>query len=406
MKRVEPQQMPERIKILYLIGTLRIGGAERQIVEVATRLDREHFDPRLYSISAGGPLETILRQHALEYTAFDAVAGKSPIPAGVYGRKLFALLRYMQRERPMILHSYMHTPSIYGRICAVLTRVPVVITSRRSLEKFKDRQPYYHLLERVLNRYSTQILVNSEAVRQQVLRHERRSASKLQVVYNGVDTQRYTPITGPLELFPHLLHQKQNWGIPESAPVIGMVANLHLYKGYQDFLLAAANVHQQFPSAYFVCVGEDRKILPELETLSRELGIREHVVFAGRLTNIPEVLQVFDIQVSASHQEGFSNAILEGMATGNPIVATAVGGTPEAIEDGVCGILIPPYQPEALACAILRLLRNRELAEQLGQHARQRVEARFSMPKMMMTLEALYSSLYAQYHGQSPLSSS
>lgn len=378
------------IPILYLIGTLRVGGAERQIVEVAARIDRTRFTPKLYAISAGGPLETVLQRHEVDYAIFDMASRTSRLPAGLYAEKLLALCRYLRQARPTIVHSYMHTPSMYGRICAALTGVPVVINSRRCLEVFKDGKPYYHLLERVLNRYSTRILVNSDAVKQRVLQHERQIAEKLQVVYNGVDTDLYAPLTGPLSACPRLVEQKRAWGIPAAAPVVGIVANLIPYKGYRDFLLAAAEVHRQCPSAYFVCVGEDRGIQHELDALCREQGIRDHVMFTGRLTTIPDVLRIFDVQVSASHQEGFSNTILEGMATGNPIVATAVGGTPEAIEDGVSGLLVPPHQPDALAQAMLTILQNPELARKFGKNARQRVEGHFSMPRMIEALETVY----------------
>jgi glycosyltransferase involved in cell wall biosynthesis len=385
-------------KIVYLIGTLRIGGAERQVVELAARLNRERFEPKLYCLSGGGPLEAYANQHAIDVTICRAHQGRicnaRPRPFR-YVHKLFSLMRYLQREQPAIMHTYTYTPSIYGRIAAKMTSNPLVVMGRRYLEHFQDGKSHSLALEHFLSRLADRVLVNSEAVKQWIFQREGIPSEKIQVLYNGVDTQTFQPVNGNMRGDPGRLAQKRILGIPENAPVVGIIANLIPYKGHRDFILAAAEVRRSYPETRFLCVGEDRGNQRQLERLSLELGLQDVMMFTGQVSKIPEILHVIDIQVSASHEEGFSNTILEGMASGKPIVATAVGGTPEAVVHQVTGLLVSPKNPAALAQAIIAILHNPELALQFGCNGRKRAVEYFSMEKMVQEVETLYLGLSA-----------
>ncbi len=387
----------ERKKVVYLIGTLKIGGAERQIVETAARLNRECFEPKLYCLFGDGQLKNYAEDHNVAVTIFNArrhdSSSKKYIPFW-RSRAFFSLYSYLKHERPDIVHCYMFKPSIYGGIAAKLAKCPTLITSRRCLGYLKDRKPHYQYVENAINVFTDSVLVNSEALKQDVLRRERISHDKVHVIYNGVDTGKYVPV----EKGSHVLHKKRASGIPETAPVIGMIANLFEYKGYREFISAASKIHQHVPEAYFLCVGEDRgKIQGQLEQLSDNFGIRKHIIFSGLVKNVSEILPLFDIQVSASHQEGFSNVILEGMAAGKPVVATLVGGNPEAVLHKETGLLVPPRDPAALAHAIIELLGNPEFASTLGSNGRRRVEVHFSIEKTIQQLETFYRGLSSKY---------
>lgn len=386
----------QRKKVVYLFGSLRVGGTERQVIETAIGLNREYFEPKLYCLSGGGPLLSRVEQHGLDVT-FGHVAPLQAQRRRVFPmtwlKKFLKLSRYLRRERPDIVHAYLLTPSVYGGLATrLMGRPPVLISSRRCLGLFKDElQAHYQVMENLVNCWTDAIVVNSQAVRQAVLQRERVNAKTIHVIYNGVDTRTYRPDADDSN--SRRARQRQVLGIADEEIVFGMVANLIPYKGYHDFLRAAAIVTQQHPQTRFLCIGEDRGLRGQLEQLALELSIRHQVLFTGRIDAMPDMLPALDIQVSASHQEGFSNAILEGMACGKPMIATAVGGTPEVVEDKVTGRLVPPHNPPALAEAMHALVCQPGQALEMGLRARQRVEEHFSLEKMVDKLENLYVTL-------------
>lgn len=383
----------KRIKVLFLLRTLRIGGAERQVIETISRLNPSLFESKLYCFAGGGPLQNLVRQYDIDATVFPPPDGKMSFcrRSLIYLKRLLALCRYIGKERPDIVHCYSYSASIYGGIAAKLAGVSVLITTRRNLGHFKDGRPFYQIFENLVNLLTDAVFVNSEAVKRDVLQREKIDVNKLYVLYNGVDVSLYAPQNTNSR---HSLN-KRDLGIPENAPVIGIIANLHPHKGYKEFLLAARNVHQQYPEARFLCIGEDRGIQQELENLVYETGLEQFVLFLGLRTDIPELLSLFDIQVSTSYEEGFSNAILEGMASGKAIVATAVGGTPESIVHEQTGLLVPAHNSDILAHAICSLLERPAFALQLGLNARNRAKEHFSLEKMIDKLEKLYMLLFS-----------
>jgi glycosyltransferase involved in cell wall biosynthesis len=388
--------MPEKKKIVYLIRTLTLGGAERYLVETATNLDREIFDPKIYCISGEGPLKEYANQHGVEVTVFNSSRPGSTKTRQIpfwRSRKFLSLCRYLKREQPDIVHCYMYSPSIYGGIAAKLIGNAAIITNRMNLGIFKDSKPHYQFLENLVNSFTDAVLVNSQAVKTDVLQRERVSPEKVHVIYGGADIHRYDPMDGSARVHARRSQSKMAFGIPETVPVIGMIANLYPYKGYQEFILAASEIHRHYPDVRFLCIGEDHGIQSQLEQLVHNLGLQKHVIFTGQVRNIEELFPIIDIQVSASHEEGFSSAIIEGMASGKPIVATSVGGTPEAVLHNITGLLAPPKNPAVLAQAIKTLLDNPELASQFGRNGRKRVEEHFSLKKMIVELETLYLKL-------------
>jgi len=183
----------------------------------------------------------------------------------------------------------------------------------------------------------------------------------------------------------------------QAPPVVGVVSRLTRLKGLEAFLEAAAIVATRFPAARFLVVGEtspdDRAYRTELTTLARQLGVLDRVVFTGLRTDARELLAGLTVSVMPSLNEGLSNVLLESMAAGVPVVATRVGGTPEAIEDGVNGLLVPPGDANALANSICHVLAHPLLAARLGHAARQSATARFSTEQMVRATEQLYESL-------------
>lgn len=382
-------QNEKKINIVSLMTTLQIGGVETQLCEIVTRLNRERFAPVVYCLDDGGPLAVILERHRIPVV----IADTPPCLRHSVWRKfesMRALYAYFRKTQPDIVLGYSYHASLYGGLAAKLAGIPILITHRKSLGYFKDGKPGYQFAENILNRFTDGVIVNSSAVRNDVLTREKIAPQKLHVIYDGVDISKYAPAPMPSKHQALIHQQKARWGIAEGEAVIGVVANLRPCKGHIEYITAAAEVIKTCPATKFLCIGEERGMKAQLERLAQDLGIAAHVIFTGAVSNMPEMFHLLDIVVSASHEEGFSNALLEGMACGKPIVATAVGGTVEQVVHERTGLLVPPRNSAMLAQALISLLAHPDKAHQFGREARTRIETHFTIEKTVAKLEQLY----------------
>ncbi|MCD6385084.1 glycosyltransferase [Candidatus Sumerlaeota bacterium] len=377
-----------KIKILYFIGSLQLGGAERQLAELATRLDKTRFDVEICCIAQGGPLVKFVEHHGVPVRIFNfyLVRGKlNPYSYFHLIRELWRIYRYIKKSRPDIVHAFLYTAYIVGIACARVAGVPVTIASRRSLGYFKDNTLFKQPLENIINKFTNYVLVNSEAVKQDVLRREKIDPQKIHLIYNGVDIQRFQHPANAGDIRTKL-------GIPDDCVTIGVVANLIPYKGHTELIESARIIKNEFPQTRFVCVGRDSGIKPKLESLIHNYHLEEMFIFTGDRTDIPELMQAFDIVALASYEEGFSNVILEAMASGKPVVATNVGGNPEAVVHGKTGLIVPPRSPQALADALLRLLKDPQLRSTLGKNGLERARKLFSIEHLIENMQNFYLS--------------
>lgn len=376
----------ERVKIVYFIGTLGVGGAEKHLLNVVRGLDRQRFSPQVCCLSEGGPLEGDFREAGCPVTIFGYKGLKPNKVSDILGvaREFYRMVSFLKKNRPDIVHCYLYWANIIGGFAARAARCPVIITSRRSLGYFKDGKPHYQWLENLTNRFTNIVTVNSKGVMADVLKRERLDPQKIRLIYNGVDYLKHQKSEAAREKVRNEL------GLNPGVPLITTVANLIAYKGHMDLLEAASAVHRRVPRAKFLLVGRDGGMEAELRKLISELGLEDTVIFAGPRSDIPGILSSTDIMVLPSHEEGFPNVVLEGMAAGLPLVVTDVGGNPEAVESGESGLVVPARAPGELAAAIIQLLSRPDFAGQLGQAARKRVETCFSLDSMIMQMEQMY----------------
>jgi glycosyltransferase involved in cell wall biosynthesis len=231
--------------------------------------------------------------------------------------------------------------------------------------------------------------VNAVAVKEWLI-GEGYDAAKIVVIPNGVELSRFDRVDGGESPFRGL-------GIPHGAPVVLVVSRLNPLKGLETFLQAAALVATEFPTVRFVIVGDtnpnERPYWSTLTSLTVRLGLTDRLTFAGLRRDVPQLLSAATISVMPSLNEALSNVVLESMAAGAPVVATRVGGTPEAIADGVNGLLVPPGNPAAMASAMAALLRDPSRARRLGDAARRSIDERFSMERMVSATAQLYEAL-------------
>jgi glycosyltransferase involved in cell wall biosynthesis len=372
---------------LFVIGSLEIGGAEKQMQLLVGELHGRTHCCHVYSLQGGGPLKKWFE--ALGVAVFSGGLKKEDIaraPWKVVPAE-WRLFRLVQELSPSVIHCFLPLITFMGALAGRIARVPLVVTSRRALGTHQRRHPVLRPLDHVAARLSHRITVNSQAVRDDMVRCENVDVSKLLLIYNGVDTR---PFRAALSCLKDV---RQDLNLKKTTKLMIVIANLIPYKGHLELLHAAKEVVERFPDALFLLVGEDRGIQKDLERDVVNLGIGQSVRFLGRRDDVPALLTASDISILPSHEEGFSNVILESMAAGLPVVATNVGGNSEAVLDGITGWIIPPEDPRALAAKIIDLLKDPDRAEEWGKRGRERVNQMFTVKKMV----AAHLDLYANF---------
>ncbi len=378
--------------VLIVIGDLDIGGAERHLTQILPRLNHEHLRVVVYTLTHKGALAPILEQAGIP--VIESWAGSvihRSIPK--YFRKgimvpltIIRLIIYMRRLRPDVVHFFLPMAYLIGGMCAVVSQMPCSVMSRRSLSIYQQHHPFLARMERWLHHYMHGVLGNSEAVLNE-LRKEDVPEKKLGLIYNGIDLSFFVKETIRKELLP--AHN-----VNDDTLVFVIVANLIYYKGHENLLRALGRIRGQLPKDWILlCVGRDDGIGDELMIHARENHISRNVRWLGPRSDTPQLLMASDIGILCSDQEGFSNSILEGMAAGLPMVVTDVGGNTEAVIDGKTGFVAPPQNPECLAEAILKLVKDPALCRQMGEAGRERVRSRFSIEASARAYERLYTGL-------------
>ncbi len=368
-----------RVRIAYFIDHLKVGGAQRHLLEVLRRLDRRRFFPQVWTLKGEG--ELIPQVEELGVTVRSFGLGSRLQEARSLGR-LIRAARTLRAERVRIVHCYLSLANVVGALAAALARVPVLLVSKRSLDRYGRWRELWG--QRLANRLADRVVANARAVKSFVVREEGCPEDKVVVIPNGIheDFSRDGCPKGGREAL----------GVKMGGRVVGSVGRLAWKKGYEYFLEAAARVLEEEAGVTFALVG-DGPLRPKLEEQARRLGISSRVCFLGQRLDGREVLAALDVFVLSSVIEGMPNALLEALALAKPVVVTDVGGNAEVVTHGKTGLLVPPRQSEELARSILSLLRQRDWARGLGEAGRRDVLERFGFPLVLEALESLYNGL-------------
>lgn len=367
----------QRIRVCLLVDTVgRSAGTERQVVETAKRLDKRQFDVHVCCLETSTELEA-LRAHC-STAVFPAVS----INSWQGFHQAVRLRRYLDLHKIDIVHAFMNKTAMFAVVSSLATR-RVVITSRLNTGYWYT--PSKQLQFRVLNLGTTRVMANSEQAKRIAVGAEKLPPGKVDVVYQGVDMGIYKPGAGDASACERL-------GIPSSARIVGIVANLRPVKDIPLFLQSAALVAREFDDVAFLIAGGGEQ-LKELQRLTADLRLQERVFFTLGQGRIIDYLSRMAVGCLTSFSEGFSNAILEYMAAGLPVVATDVGGNREAIVDGETGYLVRERTPEAFARPLLHLLGEEERRRDMGRRGLARCAEFFELGRSIVHLEQYYCSL-------------
>jgi glycosyltransferase involved in cell wall biosynthesis len=299
------------------------------------------------------------------------------------------LWRLIRAEHIDIVHTFFETSDLFGGLIAKLSGVKVLISSRRDMGLLRVRK--HKVAYRLVGRLCSRVLTVSDAVRNWVLASDRLSPDQVTTLYTGIHVTQWPPDRAPQKAW-------NNTAIPHGAPVILSVANILPWKGHEEFLRAAALVHRRVPEAQFLVAGapSDSALLSSLLALRSALGLCDCFHFLGESESVSSLYRRASVFCLLSRTEGLPNVVLEAMAAGVPVVATNAGGTGEIITHGSTGFLTAIGDVEDAAQHICSVLLSPNLAGEISDSARNRLESVFSLERMMTSLEGIYESSLAR----------
>jgi glycosyltransferase involved in cell wall biosynthesis len=367
------------LRVMFLITSMHVGGAEMLLVNLIRRLNRERFTPSLCCFKSLGPLgEELARDIPVFH---DLIKHKYDFRVV---RRLANLFRGHRIDAVVAVGA--GDKMFWGRLAARRAGVPVVISALHSTGwpdaiGRLNRLPW-------LTRWTDAFVAVADAHGRHLNQTEGFPSCKVRVIPNGVDANRFRPSRdkGP---------SRCELGIASAAPVAGIVAALRPEKNHELFLRTAARVRSRIPQAEFLIIGDGPE-RPKLEQITRQLDLTKAVHLLGTRADIPELLAAIDVFVLTSRMEANPVSILEAMATGKPVIAPRVGSIGESVIDGETGFLTDPLDEQQVADRLTQLFADPELARRLGQGGREAVLDRWSLERMVQGYENLIAEIYTR----------
>lgn len=362
------------MKILQISSAASFGGGERYVADLTNSL-----------VSRGHDLYAVVRPNSplIGHLRIDREKIKTlPLRNSLDVPTAHELARFVARNGIEIVHAHMARDYSLAAYAARRNRQSKFVVTRHML--FHLSRLHRHTLAR-----AHCVIAVSKAVARELRSQRIVSESQLSVVPNGVDVDRFTAEFDRVEFL-------QGLGLPKHGPFVGSIGELRTLKRHDDFIRAAALVSSRFPDAHFVLAGLDTSLSREvhsiLEQLVVESGLKDRFHFLGWVEEAEKLLSTIDVFVSASEIESFGLAIAEAMAAGTPVVATATEGAREVVVDGETGLLVPIGDVRRIAEGIAKLLSDEELRTRIGTRAREVVQQKFSLRRMVDQIEQIYRS--------------
>lgn len=380
-----------RIVVMLMVNDLGGGGAEQQILELVRGIDKDRFQPIVVTLYPGEALEPKIKEVPdVEYICLER---KNKYDFFT----LFKVLRLLRQKRVDIIQPFLTPSTFFGLLPALTNRTPVKVVTERCGVRVNTHlgNKLYRKVEDYFTRFADHVVPNSGAGSSYLIERGIKP-DRIKVIYNGVNFKRLA--SDP----DRVAKIRESMGLSPDGKVVGITASLSPAKNHATFIEAAQHIHRAIPQTKFAVVGTG-PLLASLENQAKELGLASHVIFFGHQLDIGSYISAFDVACLCSvDHEGCSNALLEAMALGKPVVATDIGGNKELVENGETGLLIPLRDPKALADSVLFYLRQPEWAREIGEHARDKIHEYFTLERMVHEYERLYEkAIYQKQNGGS-----
>ncbi|MGR3302279.1 MAG: glycosyltransferase family 4 protein [Candidatus Scalindua sp.] len=390
----------KKTRVIHIITRLDKGGSAETTLLTVSLLNRERYEVFLLH---GFTLESNMGHEENEAVELDMAMAEDKgvrifvIPSLV--RRLsftndilafISIYRLIKQIKPHIVHTHTSKAGVLGRLAAYLAGVPIIIHTPHG-HVFHS---YYGLIltnifvfaEKISSFMTDKIVALTEKEKDEHLERGIASAEKFTIIHSGVKLDDFVNMNIDIKA------KRKELGIPPGYNVVGTVGRLVPIKGYKYLISAAKEIVEVIDKTVFVIVG-DGYLKFELEKYAEAVGVRKDIIFTGWRVDSSDILHLFDVFVLPSLNEGMGRVIIEAMALGKPVVASSVGGILDLIKDGENGILVPPRDSNALGNAILQLIRNKDLAEKIGNNGKAMVYPEFDISVMLKKIDSLYETL-------------
>jgi len=367
------------LRVLCFLNSVVRGGVEHHVLDLLRRVERGRFDLRLVCPPV------LAEQMRAELDELAVPVDQIEIRSWRQLGAIRQFRRLLRQWRPDIVHSHLYFASRYASPLARGARVPFVLETAHIEESWRRGwRQRLALIDGLASRCCHRIIAVSNAVKDFYVQAKRVPAAKIVVVYNGIDLSRFDP-DAPRDLAA----LREELGIEADEKVVSVVGRLAEQKGHRYLIEAAKAVVAAVPRARFVLAGRG-ELEAALKAQAHQLGLSDRVVFAGFRRDVDNVYALSHVVALPSLFEGLPLTVAEAQAMRRPVVATRVSGTPEVLLDGETGLLVPPRDVSALARALIRVLRDEELARLFGQRGRQHACAHFSLERQIEQTETIY----------------
>jgi len=364
-----------KVKLMHIVLSLNVGGLEMVVINLLKGLDRRIYTPILCCLEEEGSLI-----HEIEKLGVKTIVlGKKK--KGIDYPLLFRLASILRQEKIDIIHSHNPTPYFYGTIAGKIANVPVIIYTKHGRNPVKKKREL--LLRKFLSYMTDKIVAVSDDARNVAINDEKINPEKVVTIFNGIDIDRY-------QTNIDVASKKREIGLSDDDFVIGIVARLSPEKDhntlFEAFRIVLDSINQ---NVKLVIVG-DGILREEFEQKAKSISISNKTIFLGERYDVPELLAIFDLFILSSITEGISLTLLEAMATGLPVVATNAGGNAEIVLDNQTGFIVPPKDPNRMAEAIMTIIKNNDMANQMKERGKDRVSKKFNLETMRDQYEQIY----------------
>jgi glycosyltransferase involved in cell wall biosynthesis len=380
--------MGKKITIVHLRASNFYGGPEKQIIEHLRRLDQNCYTGWLVSFVEGEKENEMLQVAQKEGIKSVGI----PMACQIDCRSLFRLLKLIRRLDADLLCVHGYKACVMGWLAGKRTKIPVLAFSRGDTSENKKVAFYEWLERRILHKVDGIIAVSGG--QQRKLEANGIQRQKIWVIQNAISVNAHAHELSPqkkTEIFQEL-------NIPLKSKLVVSAGRLSPEKGHRYFVEAIATLGEKGQGSFFVFCGEG-VCREDLERQARNLGVFERCRFAGFRRELPEIFSAMELFVLPSLSEGLPNVLLEAFASGKPVVATAVGGVPEIVDNGVNGLLVPPQRADLLSEAIERFLLNPQLGQEMGISGYTKVKSSFTFEAQTRNLETRYDQLLSAFVG-------
>ena len=371
------QVQPRPVKILHLITSLEVGGAQHGLLLGFPRFDLNRYEHIVCSIMGRMNMADQFRQAGIEVFSLGL---KTKLDVGV----AYRLNKLLRQLRPDVLHTYLLHGNVLGRVMGKLAGVPVIISSERTIGQARR---WGRLATKLTNPLTDAVEVNSKTGATAAVVDLGVPENKIKLVRSGFDIALFAT-SEKRQMY------RSDFGIADSDHLVLFVGRMRPVKGAEFGLRAFAGAIAKQPNLRMILAGEGEQ-QQYLQTLSADLGIDNFVKFLGIRNDLPEIMSSADSVLIPSLNEGFPRTAIEGMAAGKPVIATDVGGTAEAVEHMVTGILVQPRDVEQMTDALVKLATDPGLRSRLGTTGQDRVSQNYAVANYVNRLDGLYRELLA-----------